>query len=132
MAALIDTSVAIYVRDGHEGVAAKVAELAAAPSISVVTRVELEGGVYRDQEDREVRRARLDAFLMIADELPFTTREAEVYGGIVEALGYSRRQILDRMIAATAIIHRRRLITFNGEDFGTIANLDLEIWQAPS
>lgn len=132
MTTLIDTSVAICIRDGHEGVAAQVAGLAVAPAISVVTRVELEGGVYRDPDDREPRRARLDAFLSIVEELPFTGREAEAYAAIVEALGYSRRQILDRMIAATAIVHRLRLITFNSDDFRSISGLEVETWKTPS
>jgi len=131
LAALIDTNVAIYVRDGQEEVAARVAELPAAPLISIVTRVELEGGVVREKEDRALRRARLDTFLSIVDELPFASREAVAYSKIIEARGYSRRQIFDRMIAATAIVHQLRLITFNGEDFHSIEGLDLEVWPSP-
>ena len=48
MAFLLDTNVAIHLRDGDPMVTQKVAALEGAVLISVVTRVELEGGVYRE------------------------------------------------------------------------------------
>ena len=48
MAFLLDTNVAIHLRDGDPVVTQRVAALEGAILISVVTRVELEGGVYRE------------------------------------------------------------------------------------
>ena len=45
---LLDTNVLIHLRDGDPAVSAKVADLSGAVLMSVVSRVELEGGVYRD------------------------------------------------------------------------------------
>jgi len=50
VAFLLDTNVAIHLRDGDPMVAQKVAALKGAVLISVVTRVELQGGVYRAEE----------------------------------------------------------------------------------
>ena len=60
---LLDTKVAIHLRDGDPMVTRKVAALGGALLISVVTRVELEGGVYREPAHTPIRRARLDAIL---------------------------------------------------------------------
>ena len=42
--------------------------------------------------------------------------------------GYSRRKLLDRMIAAQALIHRATLVTRNPDDFRDIPGLRLEVW----
>jgi tRNA(fMet)-specific endonuclease VapC len=129
--AIIDTNVAICLRDGDSDVAAKLSRVAAIPMISVLTRVELEGGVYRDRNLAPVLRPRLDLLLQQFDELPFTTDEPEVYGRIVEHCGYSRPRTIDRMIAATAIVAEAVLITLNPADFRTIPGLAFEDWTLP-
>jgi predicted nucleic acid-binding protein len=60
---LLDTNVAIHLRDGDPVVTQNVAALKGAVLISVVTRVELKGGVYREPAHARIRRARLDAML---------------------------------------------------------------------
>jgi len=47
---------------------------------------------------------------------------------IVASAGYSRRKLLDRMIAAQALVHRATLITFNPDDFADVPNLSLLAW----
>jgi predicted nucleic acid-binding protein len=47
LAFLLDTDVAIHPRDGDEAVTAKVSALGGAILLSVISRVELEGGVYQ-------------------------------------------------------------------------------------
>ena len=42
--------------------------------------------------------------------------------------GYSRRKLLDRMIAAQALVHRATLVTLNEDDFRDIPGLHLESW----
>jgi tRNA(fMet)-specific endonuclease VapC len=125
---LVDTNVAIHLRDGDIKVIRKLAELPMQPAISVVTRVELEGGVYRDPAEAFLVRGRLDAMLEDFEELPFTTAEAIAYGRIVEQCGYSRSKLIDRMIAATAIVAEAALITLNARDFRDIPGLQLENW----
>ena len=89
MAFLLDTDVALHLRDGDEAVTAKVAALPV---------------------------------------LAFDDTAADAYRQIVESAGYSRRKILDRMIAAQAIVHRATLVTRNAADFRDVPGLDLMVW----
>jgi predicted nucleic acid-binding protein len=95
-----------------------------------VSRVELEGGVYKDPAEAVTRRQRLDRMLLGTEVLPFGIREADAYGAIVAACGFSRARILDRMIAATAITAGVPLATLNPRDFGDIPDLKMEDWSA--
>ena len=128
MVYLLDTDIAIHLRDGDEVVTAKVAALTGAILLSVVSRVELEGGVYRDAAQASVRRPRLDAILAALPVLAFDDIAADAYRKIVESAGYSRRKILDRMIAAQALVHRATLVTRNAGDFRDVPGLDLLAW----
>ncbi len=128
MSFLLDTNVAIHLRDGNSGIIAKVTALEGAVLLSVVSRVELEGGVYRDPAQAHVRRPRLDAMLEVLPVLAFDDAAGDAYRTIVEAAGYSRRKLLDRMIAAQALVHRATLVTMNGEDFRDIPGLSLLEW----
>jgi len=125
---LIDTNVAILVRDGDEVAAARVEGLSDPIFLSVISRVELEGGVYRDQSTAGLLRPRVDRMLEALVELPFGTAEAVAYGGIVEACGFSRTRLADRMIAATALVARVPLLTNNPRDFRDVPGLDLMEW----
>ena len=128
MAFVLDTSVVIALRDGDEAVAAKLAALSGAVLISIVTRVELEGGVYRDPAQAALRRPRLDAILRVLPVLPFDDAAADSYRAIVESAGYSRRKLLDRMIAAQALVHRAALVTKYRADFRDIPELEVVAW----
>ena len=96
--------------------------------MSIVTRVELEGGVYREPVHAPVRRARLDAMLSAIPALAFDDLAAKTYGTIVASAGYSRRKLLDRMIAAQALVHRATLITFTPDDFSDVPGLSSLAW----
>jgi predicted nucleic acid-binding protein len=128
MATMLDTNVAIHLRDGDRAVTDKVAALQDAILISIVTRVELEGGVYRDPAYAEIRRARLDALLEAIPAIAFDNEAAEAYGSIVASAGYSRRKLLDRMIAAQALVHRATLVTMNPADYADIPELAMVKW----
>jgi predicted nucleic acid-binding protein len=125
---VIDTNIAIHLRDGNEAVIALLERLPAQPMMSVATQVELEGGVYKNPANAGTRRARLDLLLDTIEVLPFTSAEAVAYGRIVAHLGFSRRLIVDRMIAATAIVAQATLITANSGNFTGIDGLTLESW----
>jgi predicted nucleic acid-binding protein len=60
--------------------------------------------------------------------LAFDDAAADAYGAIVGHAGYSRRKLLDRMIAAQALVHRSTLVTMNGGDYADIPNLKLLVW----
>lgn len=61
-------------------------------------------------------------------ELPFTSDEAEAYARIIGAIGFSRRMIIDRMIAVTAVTNELTLVTANARDFRNIPGLTVEDW----
>ena len=128
MSYLLDTNVAIHLRDGNADIIAKVVALQGAVQLSIISRVELEGGVYRDPDQAHLRRPRLDAILDILPILAFDDAAADAYRIIVEAAGYSRRKLLDRMIAAQALVHRATLVTMNGADFHDVPGLSLLEW----
>jgi tRNA(fMet)-specific endonuclease VapC len=88
MAFLLDTDVAIHLRDGDAAITAKVSALDDAVLMSIVTRVELEGGVYREPAHAQVRRARLDAILAAIPTVAFDDAAADAYGEIVAIAGY--------------------------------------------
>ena len=126
MAFLIDTDVAIHLRDGDAKVASAIASLDDVVLMSIITRVELEGGVYREPALTAIRRSRLDVLLSAIPTLPFDGNAAEAYRRIVAHAGYSRRKIVDRMIAAQAVLHQATLLTRNGGDFADIPDLKVE------
>jgi len=125
---LLDTNVVIHLRDGDRAILDRVASLDGAILMSIVTRVELEGGVYREPQHSATRRARLDVILAAIPTLAFDSPAADAYGSIVAHSGYSRRKLLDRMIAAQALVHRATLVTMNADDFSDVAGLDLLMW----
>jgi len=128
MAYLLDTDVAIHRRAGAQAVTERIASLDDAVLMSIITRVELEGGVYREPAYAPIRRARLDAILAAIPTVGFDDTAAEAYGAIVAHAGYSRRKLLDRMIAAQALVHRATLVTMNADDFSGIPGLALLKW----
>ena len=125
---VLDTDVVIHLRDGDRVVTDKVAALDGAVLMSIVTRVELEGGVYREPVYSRLRRARLDAILAAVPALSFDEAAADAYAAIVARAGYSRRKLLDRMIAAQAIVHRASLVTRNAADYADIPGLSVVAW----
>ena len=128
---LVDTSVAILLRDAKTEADSRLRELSAIPALSVVSQVELEGGVMVNPALAAARRAALDLLLATLPVLPFDGECLAAYRRIVETAGFSPRKIIDRMIAATALAHGLTLITLNGRDFSDIPGLGLEIWPPP-
>lgn len=128
MLVLLDTNVAIHVRDGDQLVLSKLAQVADEVAISVITRVELEGGVVRDPDGAAARRLRLDEMYRLIRTLPFDDQAADAYAAIMTEVGYSRRKLLDRMIAAQALVHGAMLITMNARDFADVPGLALLDW----
>lgn len=128
MTTILDTSVAIPFRDGDPQITAKILQLQGLVALSIITRVELEGGVYVEAAHMAIRRARLDRMLRTISTLAFDNAAATAYGKIVATLGYSRRKVIDRMIAAQALAHDAALATLNAADFSGIPGLKLLAW----
>jgi tRNA(fMet)-specific endonuclease VapC len=125
---LIDTSVAVALREGVRQVGDRFEQLDRLPTLSIISVVELEGGVMVAPEGRESRRRALDQLYASLEILPFGEDEATAYRSIVEHCGFSRRLIIDRMIAAQALVVGASLVTLNPRDFRAIPGLQLEDW----
>lgn len=127
MPLLLDTSVAVDLIDDVAAVVERSAETDGL-FISVISHVELEAGIYRDRDLGPLFRARLDELLAKVEELEFTAREVAAYATILSARGFSRRLVVDRMIAATALANDLALATRNPRDFRAIPGLTIEDW----
>ena len=93
--------------------------------------VELEGGVYAKPQFTLARRASLDVLMQTLLVLPFDNEALLAYRGIGATRGFVRQRLLDRMIAATALVYGLPLITSNGGDFRDVPGLELEVWEVP-
>ena len=131
MSTLLDTDVAIDLRDEDPWTKEWIRHLTAPLHISAITRIELENGVHREPEWAALRRARLDRLLETVITLDFGETEIAAYRRILEATGYSRRKSADRMTAATALVHGLPLVTLNGRDFRDVPGLELVEWERP-
>ena len=129
---LLDTNILIHIRDKPGHFDDRLSQIADAPCISIITRIELEGGAADATELAARRRALLDEMLRQFAVLDFNVDCADAYRKIVRQSGFSRRKTLDRMIAATALVNNATLVTANGPDFADIPGLALEIWSAPN
>ena len=127
-AVLLDTSVAIPLRDGEPVVVARASALAVAPYFSVLTVAELEGGVFAAPAFAAARRAALDLLIERADILPFGDPELAAYRSILAACGYARSKVVDRLISATALANGLALATRNPKDFRDVPGLEVEEW----
>lgn len=59
---------------------------------------------------------------------PYDGAASTTYGRIIAAVGFSRRDTVDRMIAAHAISLGATLVTNNGRDFADLPDLQLANW----
>ena len=129
MGYLLDTSVAVHLREGEAWATTLLRELDQDAFLSAITRVELEGGIHARPELTERHRAAVRAMLTSLPVLDFDFEMAETSGAILETTGFSRRKIVDRMIAATALVEGLTLITTNGDDFRDVPGLEMVEWR---
>jgi predicted nucleic acid-binding protein len=131
--AIIDTNIAIHSRERNAEILQRLTSLPGPPLLSIVSQVELEGGVATPFSDVAARRrASLDELLAELQILDFDGACAAAYTRIIAVTGHSRPRTLDRMIAATALAHNAALITINGQHFRDIPGLDLIEWPSPT
>jgi predicted nucleic acid-binding protein len=125
---LLDTNVAIELRDDPAATGPRLAAITTSPAISLVTRIELESGVERERAFAKVRRALLAVMLRETEIVMLTMDDVDAYGRIVASAGFDRRRILDRLIAAQCLTRNASLITRNAEDFAGIPDMQLIDW----
>lgn len=124
----IDTNVAIDLRDNVTIAGPRLEVITPSPLISLITLIELEGGVERHQDAAPLRRRLLEIMLREVDVVMFTRDDVSAYGAIVATCGFDRRRTLDRLIAAQALSRGASLITANTSDFADIPKLQLIVW----
>jgi tRNA(fMet)-specific endonuclease VapC len=126
---LLDTNIVIYASRGAFAVLDKLAGLAIGDAaISSLTYSELlvgpasrvGGSVHHDE--------RMELIADNLDILPYDRAAAEAYGAIMRGLAYSRRLVLDRMIASHALSVGYTLATNNAADFADVPGLSVENW----
>ena len=132
MTFLLDTNIVIHIGDQEITTSERLATLTEPKRLSVVTVAELEGGIAAVPEQGAVRRAILSEMMLTFGVIALDTEITRAYARILAATGFSRSRILDRLIAATAIVHDLTLITMNGPDFRDIPGLKLEVWPRPA
>ncbi len=122
---LLDTSVLIAVRDNAPGARQAVALLSGELLVSAISLTELEGGVAAEPSQAAVRAAAIARIEQNLSCLAYGVAESRVYGQIVRETGYARRLVIDRMIAAQALVAGAALVTLNPGDFADIAGLEV-------
>ncbi len=123
---ILDTNILVVAQNGDDTVLSWIGAQTGDLAISAVTAVELEADLRSDGDEAELRGARLDAVLAGVSILAFGEREVSAYSAIIAAQGYSRRKVLDRMIAAQAVVAGAMLVTRNPKDFAAIDGLEIE------
>jgi tRNA(fMet)-specific endonuclease VapC len=127
MAVLLDTNIVFHLIEGELAVVDRLTKLISRPCLSVVTMVEIAGGLSRAGAGPNLR-ARTEALVSTLTVLDFGREEVACYDRIVMQRGYARNQVLDRMISAQAIVADATLVTRNIADFRDIPDLKLEAW----
>lgn len=100
-------------------------------AISSVTKGEMYAGSTKSQTP-ERSRAIQDAFLVRFVSLPYDDDAAEAFGYIRARLEIAGTPIgpYDMQIAAIALVHNLIVVTHNVKEFGRIAELKIEDWEA--
>jgi len=94
----------------------------------MITRIELEGGVYCDPDFAVFRRRLLDALLQRFPVVNIGEADLAAYGQIIARCGFDQRRIADRMIAAQALSRNASLISARPASFSDIPDLKLVAW----
>jgi len=127
---MLDTNMCIYLMKHHPPeVAARFAQCYVGDVvISAITLAELEYGVACSGEREAQNREALDLLLEDIVPAPFDAVAAGAYGPIRLAARSSKRDALDKLIAAHAVALDVVLVTNNQADFTGYPGLSVENW----
>jgi tRNA(fMet)-specific endonuclease VapC len=125
---LIDTSVAIALREHDRRILDLAESVEGIALLSILSVVELEAGVTTAKTGAAVRRQLLDQMLEALPILPFGEPDVLAYRQILAVCGFSRSKIIDRLIGAQALVAGARLATLNPRDFRDIPGLEVVDW----
>lgn len=100
-------------------------------TICAITKAEMYAGSARSQNPTHSRSVQ-DAFFSHFTSLSFDDAAADEFGRIRAALEAAGTPIgpYDMQIAAIALVHGLILVTHNVREFGRIAGLQIEDWEA--
>ena len=131
---LLDTDTCVAVLRGDEAAVARVREEAPDDlAVASITHYELLYGVERCEGRRRAReRRKVEEFLGVLHELPFTSDTARVAATVRRGLENDGRPIgpMDLLIAATAKETNLRVITRNLTEFNRVPGLICETWRS--
>jgi len=125
---LIDTNIAIHIRDGNDAVIRRFLSHKGSVLLSALSLAELQSGLFQKTDLTPLRQMRLEEMLRGMPVIAFDETAALAYGRIVAQLGWARARDFDRLIAAHAIATASILVTNNIADFRDIPGLQLEDW----
>ncbi|HEY0281558.1 MAG TPA: type II toxin-antitoxin system VapC family toxin [Rhizomicrobium sp.] len=125
---MLDTNIAIHARDSNGAVLDSLAKYAGQVTLSALSLVELQRGLYKNPADTAIRQSRLLLLLQQVPVIAFGAVAAEAYGRIIAQCGWVKGRDYDRMIAAHAISTSSVLVTANEADFRDIPGLKIENW----
>ena len=114
---LLDSNIVIYATQPEH---AALRELIAkhSPAVSIITLIEVLGFPRLQQDER----AHLEEFFHAAEVLPLSN---EVAHEAVRLRQRRRMSLGDSIVAGTALVHGRTLVTRNTDDFRWISDLPL-------
>lgn len=133
MSWLLDTNACIRYLNGKSPALKQRVETAGESNIVVcsVVRGELRYGAARSRDPERAWKLQQE-FLAGLASLPFDDRAADFYGDVRAALA-ARGEMIgpnDLLIAAIALAHGVTLVTNNVAEFGRVAGLRVEDWEA--
>jgi len=126
---MIDTNMCIYLmKQQPEIVAQRFAQCHVGDVVmSAITFAELEYGVAVSA-DPEQERGHLDTLIQEIPVAPFDVAAGRAYASIRRATSESRKDALDKLIAAHALSLNVTLITNNTKDFARYPGVMIENW----
>lgn len=129
MGILIDTNVFIAAEKNKQPLETQTSLADVPVYISAITASELLVGVHYADAKRRVRRsAFVEAILQTLPVLPFTLEVARVHSELFAYLSKKGKLMgaHDLLIAATALAHDCRVLTYNLKEFKQVPGLDIE------
>lgn len=123
MAYLVDTDILIDLAKGNQGAISYLDSLGEPWSVSIMTAMEVIVGAM---DKREM--AKIDEFLAAFHVIQFGRETGEKAYGLLKTFSKSHGlRIFDAIVAATAIVADRILVTRNQKHFRMIPELRLEV-----